>query len=270
MSELRKDVLHQTHAGTDVTLAYQERPGILPPLLCLHGFGSTKEDYSDIALFPGFADRRLVMLDAPGFGASAIKNPDILSIPLLVDVAMLACDALGLETFHICGHSMGGLTALMLAHAHSDRVLSFANIEGNIAPEDCFLSRQIIEHATPDADDFLSGFIARVSERAEYSSAIYARALPLTVRASSPKPIFTSMVDLSDNTPLMDMFCGLSCPRVFIHGDGNRHLSYLGDLPERGVAVAEIPFSGHFPMYSNPPALWKTIADFITQSEAQA
>jgi pimeloyl-ACP methyl ester carboxylesterase len=34
---------------------------------------------------------------------------------------------------------MDGLTALLLANRHPDRVLSFVNIKGNLAPEDCFL-----------------------------------------------------------------------------------------------------------------------------------
>ncbi|WP_399476426.1 hypothetical protein [Streptomyces sp. TRM68367] len=48
---------------------------------------------------------------------------------------------------------MGGLTALLLGHQQPDRVLSFVDIEGNVAPEDCFLSRQIVTHprTTPNA-----------------------------------------------------------------------------------------------------------------------
>jgi pimeloyl-ACP methyl ester carboxylesterase len=78
------------------------------------------------------------------------------------------------------------------------------------------------------------------------------------------------MVDLSDNAPLMAMFSGLSCPRAFVYGEQNRHLSYLGDLPGLGVEVVEIPFSGHFPMYANPPALWAAMADFIARAEARS
>lgn len=69
----------------------------------------------------------------------------------------------GIEHFHLVGHSMGGLTALMLAHEEPERVLSFVDIEGNVAPEDCFLSRKVITHpaarpstpapSTPPASD---------------------------------------------------------------------------------------------------------------------
>jgi pimeloyl-ACP methyl ester carboxylesterase len=266
---MQSKTLSLSVCGAFTRIACLRRPGDRAPLVCLHGFGSTKEDYADLALHPGFAGRDLVMLDAPGFGASTIDDPASLSIPFLVEAAVAACDALGLGRFHLSGHSMGGLTGLMLAHAHPDRVLSFIDIEGNVAPEDCFLSRQIVEHpaATPDA--FLAGFIERVSRRPEFASRLYAVALPVKVRATSARPVFESMVSLSDGAPLMDMLAGLSCPRLFIHGAQNRHLSYLGGLPGKGVKVVEIPESGHFPMYSNPPALWAAMADFIARCEAR-
>lgn len=236
-------------------------------MVCLHGFGSTKEDYADLSLHPAFVGRDLLMLDAPGFGASSIDLPEALSIPFLAQVVIDTCDELGLGKFHLCGHSMGGLTALMLARDHSDRVLSFIDIEGNLAPEDCFLSRQVIEYPSEDADAFLMDFTERVARRSEYSSRLYARALPFTVRSTSVHPVFTSMVDLSDNTPLMKIFIGLQCPTTFVHGEQNHHLSYLNDLRRSGVKVVDIPYSAHFPMYSNPPALWDAIAEHLFRSE---
>lgn len=256
--------------GMPLRLAYLQRGGAKTPLVCLHGFGSTKEDYADLAMRAEFSDRPLIFWDAPGCGVSHIADPQALSIPFLVLVALAACDALGIERFHLSGHSMGGLTGLFLAHEHRDRVVSFVDIEGNIAPEDCFLSRQIIEHPAATPADFAAGFIARVRQRAEFGSALYAAALPIKVRETSFEPIFRSMVALSDEAPLMAMFTGLHCPRCFIYGAQNRHLSYLDDLPGAGVEVIEIPHSGHFPMYSNPPSLWAAMADFFDRHEPQS
>lgn len=261
------ETLDLNFAGGMVRLAYLHRSGAQPPLVCLHGFGSTKEDYADLSMRPDFQDRSLIFWDAPGCGASDVSTPKALSIPFLVEVALAACDFLGIDRFHMSGHSMGGLTALLLANKHQDRVLSFMNIEGNVAPEDCFLSRQIIEHAADTPAGFAEGFVERVRHRAEYGSGLYAAALPAKVRDTTYQPIFNSMVALSDEAPLMEMFTGLPCPRAFIYGAQNRHLSYLGDLPAKGVEVIEIPHSGHFPMYSNPPALWKVMADFLERHD---
>lgn len=267
---MQTETLDLNVGGSALRIAALRRPGPLAPLVCLHGFGSTKEDYADLAFRSDFEGRDLVLLDAPGCGASTIDDPDALSIPFLMDAAIAACDALGVGRFHLSGHSMGGLTGLMLANAHPDRVLSFTSIEGNVAPEDCFLSRQIVDHPNHDADAFLQGFIERVSQRPEYGSRLFTTALPLKVRAASVRPIFTSMVKLSDTTPLMEFLAGLPCPRMFVYGVQNRHLSYLDGLPGIGVEVVKIPFSGHFPMYSNPPALWSSMAVFLSRSEAPA
>ncbi len=259
--------LNLTVDDVDVSLSCLRKDGPKPPLVSLHGFGSTKEDYADLAMHPAYEGRGLIFWDAPGFGASEVSDPNALSIPFLVNVAIAACDALGIEVCHLSGHSMGGLTGLVLSHQFPDRVLSFMDIEGNVAPEDCFLSRQIVEFPAESAEDFAREFQSRVRFRSEYGSALYAAGLTAKVRDSSYEPIFTSMVDLSDTAPLMEWFTSLSCPRCFIYGEQNRHLSYLDHLRSTDVGVIEIPFSGHFPMYSNPPALWAAMAAFMEAND---
>lgn len=269
MQDLSFETITLQVAGHRVEIALQRRAGRGIPILHLHGFGSTKEDYADLALRAAFEGRDLIAYDAPGCGASVLDDPRVLSIPFLVEVAEAVCHALGLTRVHLTGHSMGGLTGLLFALEHPGRVASFLNIEGNLAPEDCFLSRQIVTHGDADDTTFLSAFIGRVKERRESGSALYAAALPAKLRASTPRPIFTSMVALSDTYPLIDQFIALPRPRAFVHGAENRHLSYLPRLAAAGCAVVEIPESGHFPMYSNPGALWRTLHDFIEWAEAQ-
>lgn len=75
-------------------------------------------------------------------------------IPFLVATAEVFLEHIKITRFHLMGHSMGGLTALYLAHRNPDRVLSFADIKGNLAPEDCFLSRQIFTFKSDDPEDF--------------------------------------------------------------------------------------------------------------------
>lgn len=242
--------------GTDLRISAIRRSGPKAPVLFLHGFGSTKEDYADIVRHAAFDAWGFLAYDAPGCGQTECADLASIDIPFLVKTALAMLDAEGIEKFHLVGHSMGGLTALMLADTHPERVLSFCNIEGNIAPEDCFLSRQIVEHADPNPDAFFEAFIARAHAAPAYASALYAASLSHKVRAGAVRGIFTSMVVLSDNAGLMDRFLGLPCPKTFMFGDQNRTLSYLDHVEKHGVALAEIPQCGHFPMYSNAPAMW--------------
>ncbi|WP_252515186.1 alpha/beta fold hydrolase [Candidatus Pantoea bituminis] len=167
---------------------------------------------------------------------------------------------LGFERFHLVGHSMGGLTALMLAHAHPERVLSFVDIEGNIAPEDCFLSRQVINYPEEDDVRFFDEFISRTRHSSAWASALYSASLRHKVRAGAVKHIFKSMVDYSDHAELMTKFLSLPFPKMFMYGEQNASLSYLGHIQERGVTLAEISHCGHFPMYSNPVEMWRNIS----------
>ncbi|MEL6189102.1 MAG: alpha/beta hydrolase, partial [Myxococcota bacterium] len=200
--------------------------------------------------------------DAPGCGESRCSDLTQVTIPFLVKTALETLERLGFERFHLAGHAMGGLTALMLADARPDRVLSFTSIEGNLAPEDCFLSRQIVAYANPDPVRFLAEFEERARRAPDFASALFASSLPHKVRAEAVRPIFTSMVELSDHGGLMERFLRLPCPKMFMHGDQNRGLSYLSMLEREGVRRAEIPACGHFPMYSNPTAMWEALASF--------
>ncbi|MBN3782512.1 alpha/beta hydrolase [Burkholderia sp. Ac-20345] len=268
MPEVLKERLPLRIRDVRVDLSLARRAGDAAPIVFLHGFGSTKEDYVDIARYPAFDGRPFIAYDAPGCGATACDDLSAVSIPLLVETAHAVLDHHRIERFHLVGHSMGGLTALLLAHVLRERVLSFIDIEGNVAPEDCFLSRQIVDYPADDPDTFLDAFIERAWHAPFHSSALYAASLRHKVRAAAVRGIFTSMVELSDHGGLMTKFLGLPCRRMFMYGDQNATLSYLPRLQDAGVALARIRQSGHFPMYSNPAEMWQRIASFIASAEA--
>jgi pimeloyl-ACP methyl ester carboxylesterase len=251
--------------GVGLKIATAGPNGDLAPVVFLHGFGSTKEDYLDIACQHAFTGRPFLAYDAPGCGETRCEDLSGISIPFLVKTAQAVLDQAGIRRFHLVGHSMGGLTALMLAHQEPDRVLSFTDIEGNLAPEDCFLSRQILTHPRDD-DGFLDDVAERARRSCSSSSALFAASLRHKVRPGAVRGIFQSMVDLSDHGDLMPKFLTLPCPRMFMYGEENSTLSYLAKLAAGGVELTEIPRSGHWPMYANPVAMWERIAAFIHQA----
>lgn len=258
-SELK---LPLTVEGVALNVATLRREGERAPILFLHGFGSTKEDYADLVLHPAFDGHPFVAYDAPGCGETQCADLSRISIAFLLETALQVLAHFDIERFHLVGHSMGGLTALMLAHHFPGRVLSFVDIEGNVAPEDCFLSRQIVDYPSGDPEAFFTAFIERARHAPAYASGLYSASLRHKVRAGAVPGIFHSMVELSDNADLMGKFLGLPCPRMFMFGEQNASLSYLSHLQAEGVRLAPIADCGHFPMYSNPVAMWQQIADF--------
>ena len=251
--------------GTALDVSAMHRGGDKAPILFLHGFGSTKEDYADIVRQPEFAGHPFLAFDAPGCGETRCADLSRVGIAFQVRAALAVADWIGFDRFHLVGHSMGALAALMLAHAHPGRVLSFVNIKGNLAPEDCFLSRQLFDYPQDDVARFFDEFIERTRLAPQYASALYAASLRHKVQVGAIGGIFRSMVDLSDNGALIDKFLGLPCPRMFMFGEQYANLSYLPYLQAHGVRLSEIAHCGHFPMYSNPSAMWREIADFVSQ-----
>ena len=83
-------------------------------MLFVHGFGSTKEDYADLAYIPNLAAGGFKAFDAPGFGRSMSSDLSRVSIEFLVDVADAVLKRLAIAEFHVVGDSMGGLTGLMV------------------------------------------------------------------------------------------------------------------------------------------------------------
>lgn len=262
-SEFMKSQLPFTVDSVEVNIATIHRSGDLAPIVFLHGFGSTKEDYADIVRYADFNGHAFVAYDAPGCGETYCSDVSKISISFLKKTALQVLDHFGIQRFHLVGHSMGGLTALMLAHEHPNRIISFMDIEGNIAPEDCFLSRQIFDYPQNDAERFFDDFIERTRHAPAYASALYSASLRHKVRADAVRGIFESMVELSDKSDLMSKFLNLPCPKMFMYGEQNASLSYLNHIQTQGVQLVEIPNCGHFPMYSNPALMWQKIADFI-------
>ena len=89
--------------------------GAGPPVVMLHGATSSgMDDWA--AQRPGFRRAfRVYIPDARGHGGTRWDAADGWSSELLVDDLAAFVDALGLETFHLVGFSMGGSTALAYA-----------------------------------------------------------------------------------------------------------------------------------------------------------
>jgi pimeloyl-ACP methyl ester carboxylesterase len=256
-----------------------------PPIVFLHGFGGTKEDYLDIQFQHRFHGRSFLAYDSPGHGESTCEDPTRISMSFLVNVAEALIDALlgSSSSFYLVGHSMGGLVSLLLAQkCQKGRVLGFVNIKGNLAPEDCFLSRQIYQYpsisnsktaadgASKDSD-FIQAFLDRAKRSGYYGDALYAAGFRSKVpNLSIVRPTLTCMVSTTDKaTPrLLDQFLALPCPKMYMYGEQFSSLSYLSRLSseystEQGVELAMIPYAGHFIMYTNPVGMWDRIYGFI-------
>ncbi|MEV6710876.1 alpha/beta hydrolase [Lentzea sp. NPDC051208] len=246
--------------GVNLKVASVRRGGVDAPVVFLHGFGTSKEDYLDVLQRHDFAGRPFLAYDAPGAGATECAGLGEVDLQFMAETARAVLDRAGIGGFHVVGHSTGALTALLLAHKEPGRVLSFVNIKGVLAPEDCVLSREALNHRDPG--DYLFRLAERTRETPCYGGGLYAANLPNKVQRGAVPTIFRSMVELADRGNLLQKFLSLPCPKMYLYGEQCAGLSYLPILDANGVELAEIPHSGHLPMYSNPVAMWRQIAEF--------
>ncbi|WP_329571547.1 alpha/beta fold hydrolase [Kitasatospora sp. NBC_01266] len=92
-----------------------ERRGDGPPLLLLHGIGHRWQGWKPVLDLLA-AEREVIAVDLPGFGASPTLPP---GLPYTVDSALDTLSdflaSLGIERPHVAGNSLGGLFALRAA-----------------------------------------------------------------------------------------------------------------------------------------------------------
>ena len=118
-------------------LAYDDTGarGARPVAVLIHGWISERADLRAVgaALAPTY---RVVALDAPGHGESAVPDPDTaaprLAIPAqAADVAAL-CDHLGVSGALLVGHSAGGAVAVELAARRPDLAAAVVALDGTM------------------------------------------------------------------------------------------------------------------------------------------
>ncbi len=128
-------------------------------VLLLHGFGGDKDNWTRFSKSLT-GSYRVIAPDLPGFGESA-KHPDWdYSLPPQRSRVNGFVQALGLEQFHVLGHSMGGHLAALYTHKYPGQVLSMAlfNNAGINAPDESDMQRALAKGENPLVVDSLEDF----------------------------------------------------------------------------------------------------------------
>ncbi|MGH2918870.1 MAG: alpha/beta fold hydrolase [Solirubrobacteraceae bacterium] len=106
--------------------------GAGPDVLLVHGLGGAKSSFFDIA--GTLAERyRVHALDLPGFGESSKPLLASYSAGYFADTVRETMDALGIQSAHVVGNSMGGRVAVELALREPQRVAGLALLCPSVA-----------------------------------------------------------------------------------------------------------------------------------------
>jgi len=236
-----------------------------PPLLLIHGFGGDLQNWQfnqpDLAI-----DRVVYAIDLPGHGGSSktISGGDV---PALARAVRSGLAALGVERFHVAGHSLGGAIALQLALDEPKRVASVTLIcSAGLGPEinagyiDAFIraDKRKEMKATVEALFADPAFVSRdmVDDLLKYK------------RLDGVLPALRAIAGgvLSDGrqtTILADRLATLEVPVQAIWGEDDAIIpaAHANAVPEARRHV--LPGAGHMVHIEKPAEVTRLIGEFV-------
>jgi 4,5:9,10-diseco-3-hydroxy-5,9,17-trioxoandrosta-1(10),2-diene-4-oate hydrolase len=114
---------HREEAEIDGLRMHYVDLGSGEPVVMIHGIGDSTYSWRENAPALVEAGFRVVLVDQPGFGLSAIPAEGwTYSVENQAEAVLRVVDCLGIGRFQLVGHSLGGGESLYLAWKHPERV----------------------------------------------------------------------------------------------------------------------------------------------------
>ena len=247
-----------------------------PGLVLVHGFGGAKEDFADFT--DGFArDHTVVTFDHRGHGESD-KPHDLAaySLPRLRADVLAVADAVGLDSFRVLGHSMGGMVVRRIAIDNAERVDALIMMDTTASP-------------IPGFDPDIMEIGAAVAENEgkdklkELLDAFPTLDTPAYKRTLLERPGYQEFVDdkwnalsermwaalnraMARQDDDLDAMRAVSCPTLIIVGEQDEPFliasrAMADTIP--GARLVVIPDAGHSPQFENPGAWLAAMQEFL-------
>jgi pimeloyl-ACP methyl ester carboxylesterase len=269
--------------GTD-RLAYVDLGEGGPPVLLLHGLGGNWTAW--LETLPALAaERRVIAVDLPGFGASA-PGSDGISIPGYARTIERFCERLGLEEIVVAGSSLGGWVAAELTLRAPELVKGLILIDAaGMVPTRVERIKAIsmmrgAELGAPLAPRFRTAVASRprlrklalkytVAEPQGLAADLVYMALP---PAPDPGfgPAFTA-ARRSWSDAWCDQLTEIECPTLILWGERDALLPVRHGREWarriRGSEFHVIPAAGHLPMLERPALVNGLLEAFLRRGQ---
>ena len=231
-------------------------------VVCLHGLQSDATLFNDLFKQSFLDGYSLLSINFVGFGDSSKPDDFSYDIADQAEIIKLVLTKLNVESLHLIGHSLGGMVGALLLKPFGNKVLSFANLEGNLVLADCGDSKDVVKYNETEFEDV--GYI-RLKENIRQSnqkSAPYRSGWLETIPAKVFYKTSASVIRWSKGEKLLKVFSEASVKRMFMYGSQNASKADI--VPEKISKVA-IPEAGHFMLLDNPEACYSALEDFISK-----
>ena len=238
-----------------------------PVLVLLHPFPFSRGVFSGVGEALA-THRRVIAVDAPGFGESPLR-PGGTSIAAQADDVAALLDGLGIARAAVLGMSMGGYTALAFAVQHPERTaaLILCDTRADADPPAMRAARDgaIARIRDLGVDAYLPGSIPRLlSPQAPLAlcAHLLARA---EARASS---LIAGIEALRDRPDRTGQLATVRCPTLVVRGAGDQVTpaeamqALAGGID--GARFVALPGAGHLSHVEAPGPFLDAVAPFVT------
>lgn len=242
-------------------LRYNDFPGNEPAILFLHGIGCAGSfDYPQVAAQKELRNHRCILIDLLGAGYSDRPDDFNYSVNAHADYLSEFVEAIGLKSFILFGHSLGGAVALSLASQCPDRVSRVILSEANLDKSSKGSTTRYIADFT--MEEFLDqGFNKLVRQSRLSGNSMWAASLSLW----SPKAAYliSRSAAVGTEPSWREIFYKLDCPKTFIFGEQSLPDPDVQILNAHNITIEIVENAGHSMAWENPEGLAKAIRNAI-------
>lgn len=238
------------------------------PVLVLHGWFGDAGSFEHAEPWLDRQTFSYIFMDYRGYGGMRSVGGQYTIDEIAVDALGLA-DALGLGTFNLMGHSMGGMAMERIAVLAPERIRAMVAV----APVPCGgisydpATRRLLEEAAVHLDNRKAIInrstggrlpVSWIDWKSEYSA-----------RHSSPEA-FAAYLRAWADTDFSDEIAGRHPVKVIVgehdptFNAGLMERTYLRRYPESSIEV--MANAGHYPMNEAPLALVRSVESFLAES----
>ncbi|HRI07016.1 MAG TPA: alpha/beta fold hydrolase [Nannocystaceae bacterium] len=244
---------------------YESRsPGVLPPIVVLHGFGASATSFGPVLARLRHQSRRLVAPEAPGHGFSRGVRGDLTvhgAFEAVTDFLVRTID----EPALLFGNSLGGAMAIRFAAAHPERVrgLVLSSPAGAPMADDEFA--EVVRSFRVGNLGEGAALLRRLYHQAPWFAPLLAADLLRHFREPALRGLLDSFSPADLLTPAE--LAALSAPTLLLWGRSERLLPNAGldffrrHLPSH-AAIEEPEDFGHCPNLDRPRQLAERITAF--------
>jgi pimeloyl-ACP methyl ester carboxylesterase len=250
------------------------------PLLLLHGFTGSKEDFTEWLDPLAEAGWHAVAPDHRGHGKSSKPlGESAYSIAILAGDALTLADQLGWSKFALLGHSMGGFISQAMAFSAPERLDALVLMDtghGAVTSLDPELVNAAVSVVRTRGMDALANILlgrespldTPAHRRLVAERPGYAEFEDYKFRAASPDlyaSLAAELVTLPDSLDKLRLLPP-SLPTLVIVGDQDTPFidpsrEMQAAIPDARLAV--IPDAGHSPQFENPGPWWDALSGFL-------